>query len=295
MRNERSPNGLRTLGTLAAALLLPNTVLAQPAPESVYAPPEPPPERSGTNEGAVKFDLDVRYMTDYVYRGVEFLEVPAAEDRLNLQFEGKIRFDLGKLPHPFVSVFTNVADSDPISDFQEIRPTVGFDWPIRPLTISAGYTSYIFPDRGSLDTNEVFARLELDDSLIWQTRRPVLSPYVMAAYDWDLYDGIYAEAGLQHTWDVEDYGLTLTLRGHVAYVNGISAFAVDPVADDSPSGFQHYQLSATGVYSLNELLNISRRYGQWSLVGYLNYTDGMDEDLRATTQLWGGVGLRFSY
>ncbi|GIW75539.1 MAG: hypothetical protein KatS3mg104_0602 [Phycisphaerae bacterium] len=56
---------------------------------------------------------------------MELFEAPGSEDQLNLQFDGKISFDLGKLPHPFVQVFVNVAENDPVSNFQEIRPTVG--------------------------------------------------------------------------------------------------------------------------------------------------------------------------
>jgi hypothetical protein len=50
-----------------------------------------------------------------------------------------------------------------------------------------------------------------------------------------------------------------------------------------------------GTYSLNNLFNASRRYGEWSLVGYLYYSDGIANHLRADTRTWGGVGLRFNY
>src|SRR5690242_14032229 len=52
----------------------------QQEPESIYAPPQPPREDEGLNEGGVHIDLTVRYMTDYVYRGIDFSEVGGAED-----------------------------------------------------------------------------------------------------------------------------------------------------------------------------------------------------------------------
>jgi hypothetical protein len=286
-----------TVGTLGAA----SSLMAQAAPQSVYAPPEPPDPKAGVNEGGVRFDIEVRYLTDYVFRGVEFLEVPGSEDSPNLQFQGKVSFDLGKLPHPFVDVFVNVADDDPISSFQEIRPTLGFDWTLKPFTLSAGHTSYIFPDRdgdnGSpdLDTNEIFARLELDDSYFFRSERPIFTPYVLAAYDYDNYEGLYLEAGLKHVLPVENTGLTLEFTGAVSYVSGHPFFSVDPIKDPDPSGFQHYQVGVTGRYSLNELFNVSRRYGEWSFVGYLFYTDGIDNDIAADTQLYGGAGISFRY
>ena len=54
-------------------------------------------------------------------------------------------------------------------------------------------------------------------------------------------------------------------------------------------------MGAIANYSLNTLLNVTRRYGEFSLQGYLFYTDGIDHDLRADTQLWGGVGINFKY
>ncbi|HMO26219.1 MAG TPA: hypothetical protein PKB10_08115, partial [Tepidisphaeraceae bacterium] len=168
-----------------ASVMLAGTVLAdapvalhgltlQQAPETVYAPPQPPQPQSGVNEGAVHFVGEARYMTDYVFRGIERFEVPGAEDRLNLQVHSKFTMDLGKLPHPFLELFVNVAENDPISSFQEIRPTLGFDWPIRPFVFSAGHSTYLFPDRDSLETNEVFGKVAFDDSVIWGTRNPVL-------------------------------------------------------------------------------------------------------------------------
>ena len=67
------------------------------------------------------------------------------------------------------------------------------------------------------------------------------------------------------------------------------------MSDPSENGFQHYDLGLVGTYSLNTLLNIPRRYGQWSLTGYLYYTDGLDNDLTASTQIWGGGGITFRY
>src|SRR5690348_3551785 len=81
----------------------------QPEPASVYAPPAAPREQVGLNEGGVHVRLDVNYMTDYVFRGLDRsdgtgLTVPGQsaksfghEDAPNLQFDGQISWDLGKL------------------------------------------------------------------------------------------------------------------------------------------------------------------------------------------------------
>ena len=280
---------------------------AQPVPETVYPPPEPLTlDDPGVGRTGFHFDLELRYMTDYVWRGIERFDSVAHEDQPNYQIVPRITLDLGKLPHPYVSVFFNAADDDAVSNLEEIRPEFGFDWDVRPLTISAGYTSYIFPDRDGLDTSEIFVRLALDDSRLFHTERPVLNPYVLGAFDFDEFDGIYVELGVGHEFPVEGTGLSFLLNAHLAYVNNHGLFARDdvgivdggdPTGDDTvhDSGFQHYQVGVTAKYRLNELLNIPDRLGQLTVLGYINYTDGIDDGLESTTQLWGGAGFSLKF
>jgi hypothetical protein len=259
-----------------------------PQYESVYAPPTPPAEDNGYNAGAVHTDIDVSYFTNYVYRGVDQFD-----STFNLQFLGKMSFDLGKAPHPFIGIFTNVAESDPTSNFQEIRPYFGADWTVRPLTFTAGLNTYIYPNREDMQTAEFFGKLTLDDSYFTRRDQPLLSPYIMAAYDYDKYNGWYVQAGLEHAFIFADTGLTLTASAAVAYVSGLSQYAVSTGGNDS--GFQHYQVGLEAKYSLNTLLNVPRRYGEWTLQGYLFYTNGLRNDLKADTLLYGGGGIGFSY
>lgn len=270
-------------------------------PESIYPDPEPPKPNTGVNEGGVNLRLTVNYLTDYVYRGIDRSEVGAidpsetgdvTEDAPNLQFDGKLNFNLGRAPHPFIGLFANVFNDDPISRFQEVRPYFGLDWNIRPLKLTAGWQTYIYPERDDFNTSEIFGRIEIDDSVFLGTDKPILSPYVFAAYDHDLYDGLYLEAGVNHDIVLEGTGVTLTLTGNVGFVAGHTYFTAQNGED---TGFQHYEFGLIGSYSLNTLLNVSRRYGEWDFRGYLFYTDGLNNDLRADTQIWGGVGIGFEY
>ena len=140
----------------------------------------------------------------------------------------------------------------------------------------------------------MFAKLTLDDSYFFKTDQPIFSPYVYAAYDYDLYDGWYIEAGLKHDFPIEDTGITLTALADVGCVVSNRQFTGrnDPNAD---TGFQHYDLGLIGTFSLNSMFNTSRRYGEFAVKGYLYYTDGIENDLLADTQLWGGIGISFKY
>lgn len=306
---------------LPAAVVCAETPAPQPAPqhplslmqdpyESIYLPPGPPREEEGVNEGGVNVGLRVSYLTDYVYRGVDQSERLAhidatgafdpaanvgAEDAPNLQFDGSLALNLGRLPHPVAGVFANVFNDDPVSRFQEIRPYFGFDWDLRPLRIQAGQISYIYPEREDLNTNEIWASITFDDSRLWRSERPLLAPYIYAAYDYDLYDGLYVEAGVRHQFELEDTGITMTAVADVAYVLNNAQFTDLSAVQQEDTGFQHYDVGLIGSLSLNRVMAIPRRYGQWTLDGMLYYTDGIDTGLRADTQVWGGVAIGFKY
>jgi hypothetical protein len=190
-------------------------------------------------------------------------------------------------------VFVNTFNADPQSRFQEIRPYIGLEWTLRPVIFTVGHNTFIYPDRDQLNTAEVFGKIALDDSYFFRTDDPILSPYVFAAYDYDLYDGLYVEAGVEHEFIIEGTGIVLTAQASVAYVNSQDQF-ISPGATNG-AGFQHYQLGLIGSYRLNPLLGIPTRYGEWTFKGYLFYTDQIEHNLEADRQMWGGAGIGFSY
>ena len=115
---------------------------------------------------------------------------------------------------------------------------------------------------------------------------------VFGAYDYDNFEGWYLEAGVSHDFHIENTGITITLLGNVSYVYN-HEFFIGPTGEDR--GFQHWEVGAVGRYNLNQLLNIPQRYGTWTLNGYVFYSDGIDKDLRADTELWGGAGIQLRY
>jgi hypothetical protein len=144
-----------------------------------------------------------------------------------------------------------------------------------------------------MNTGEVYAKVNFDDSWLFQTDKPIFAPYIYAAYDYDKYDGWYFEGGLRHEFELEGTGLTLAAVASIGYVLDQPFFATIPGGKDT--GLQHWQVGLIGRYSLNQLFHISTRYGTWNLEGYLYYTDQMDDALKAETQVWGGAGINFRY
>ena len=267
--------------------------LLPPEGESVYAPPAPPREDEGVNAGGVTFDLNFRYATDNVYRAVSRTPPDEHPHSPNIQVDARMSFNLGKFPSPFLGTFVNIHTNDPISRFQEVRPYFGVEWKLRPFILEGGNITYIFPERDELNTGEVYAKVTFDDSWLFRTDTPIFSPYVMAAYDYDKYDGYYIEAGVRHDFVFEGTGFTLTALANIAYVLDHPFFANTPGGRDT--GLQHYEIGLIGNYSLNQLFGFSSRYGTLTLNGFLFYDDRTSSSIKADIQLWGGAGIGFRY
>ena len=297
---DLSPSPAPSNAAAAQDVALPYLASLSPdaEPQSVYAPPAPPTPDEGVNGGGVNTEVDFRYLTDDVYRGVSHnRRSGAGQSAYNYQAQGQLSFDLGKLPHPYVGVFANVNDSDPVSRFQEVRPYAGVVYTLRPVIFDLGYETYIYPERERLtpspNTSEIYLRITIDDSYFLLTPKPVLSPYVYGAYDYDRNKGWYIETGLKHDFDLEDFGVTLTPYADVAYISHFGEQFV--VFDPHKSGFQHYDAGLVLTYSLSDLFDLPPRYGNFAIKGYLNYTGSFSNGLLADDVLWGGVGLQFTY
>ena len=213
---------------------------------------------------------------------------------LNLLIDSRLSFDFGQYPHPFVGVFTDVYNADPVSRFQEIRPTVGADWNLRPFLLEFGDNSYIYPERENFDTSELYLQVTIDDSLLFNTDSPIFSPYALGAFDLHSGKGWYVETGLHHDFVIQDWGLTLTVKGDVAYIARLQQqfIFINTVQD---TGWQHVEGGLTGSYSLNNLLNIPKRFGEFDLTGFILYDGKLSKQLTATNVLWSGGGLAFRY
>lgn len=312
MRNGAVAIALAATTLLSAAALAQTTQPIEPlrlslAPdqvESVYAPPDAPMEDQGSNTGPVKLDLTVAGLTDYVYRGIDYSETGGSEDSPNLQFDASMRFDLGRYPDLFMGIFSNVYDSDPLSKIQEVRPYFGLELSARPLTFTVGNTFYIYPERDDSNNAEVWVKMTLDDSYFFRSDDPIFSPYALVAYSYDGNTGFYIELGVRHDFELDELPLTISPIARIAYVNNNPYYRADGADPTDPfvggtsgpdSGLQHYDLGLELSYTLNGLMKIPQRYGKLDLQGVLFYTDGIDDELRADSVLYGGVGIKFSY
>jgi len=246
------------------------------------------------NNGGAHFSLDFAYANRYVYRGVDHDAVATHGNSLNLLFDGRLEFDLGKYPHPFVELFTNVYDADPLSRFQEIRPIVGADWDVKPFDLQLSEISYIYPERETFNYPEVDFKITLDDYLLLDTDKPFLSPYVLGAFEYQKNEGWYIETGMKHDFVFEDLGLTITPEFNVAWISGLKQQFVF-INNLHDTGWQHLELGVTLSYSLNFLLHVSKKFGEFDVEGYGFYDDRLSSNITSSNAFWGGLGLGFKY
>src|SRR5687768_3714526 len=231
-------------------LAAPAFLMAQPAQqESVYVPPGVGDMQGGYNDGALTIEITARYMTDYIYRGLEVVEPPTHEDAVNFQLGAELRMDLGRLPDPFFRVLTNTAEGDDISNFQIIRPAVGLEWETEAFDLAVGSQSYTYPDRTDLDTAEVFVDLRFNDGVFYSEEEPILGPFILAVWDFDRCEGLYLDGGLRRTFNVADTNFRVTAARPVAFVHDFTLYSAAPENDGT--GFSHYQIGLTREYRLN--------------------------------------------
>jgi hypothetical protein len=288
--------GTSLVGQLSSPDFLPQATLnTQEDPFSSGAPsPAPQWGDQHFNNGSTHFSLDFAYANRYVYRGLDHDVVASHGNSLNLLFDGRLEFDLGKYPHPFVELFTNIYDADPISRFQEIRPIAGVDWNLRPFDLELEHISYIYPEREDFNVPEIDTKVTLDDSLLFDTAKPVFSPYVLGAFVYQKNEGWYLEFGVKHDFTFEDLGLVISPEFNVGWISGLKQqfVIINPLHN---TGWQHYEFGVTISYSLNFLLNVSKRFGEFDVKGYGFYDGRFSNEVTSSNALWGGVGLGFKY
>jgi len=261
--------------------------------QTVYGEPQTPTDQPGVNAGGTHVQLDFDYYNHYVYRGVDHSLVGGRGDSANVESQAQINFDIKQFT-PFVGVFSNVFDSDPLSRFQEIRPYFGGSLNLHPLTLSAGDNAYLFLERRAFDTSEVWGKFEFDDGYMFGLDKPIFSPSIYGAYDYDKNKGWYFEAAVRHDFTIEQTGVTISPYADVGYIyNYQEQFVYINNKDDT--GFQHYDVGVIVTYALNSLLNIPMRYGDFDLTSRIVETGKIRSVLDADNVFWGGVGVEFRY
>jgi hypothetical protein len=117
---------------------------------------------------------------------------------------------------------------------------------------------------------------------------------VLGAFEYQKNEGWYVEFGVKHDFSFEDLGLTVTPEFNIAWISGLRQQFVF-INDLRNTGWQHLEIGVTFSYSLNFLLNVSKKFGEFDVKGYGFYDDHLNSKITASNAFWGGLGLGFKY
>ncbi len=285
-------------GLSVVVLCLPQSASAQVDDPRTVFPAGPAAVTSHRAEPALQLDLSLELATDFVFRGTELPEPAGQEDALHHTADAKLTFNSLTMTgattvRPFLGLLIDLADDENRSAFQRAWPSAGLIFETEDLgRLELGHTTFIYPDRSRLNTNELYLRAEPTPlrADVGGLGTVLLRPGVLLAWDYDAYDGVYAEATLAADRPFETIGLTLGLDATLAAATGLA----ERYGTDA-GGAAFYELGVRGDYQLNTLLNIPRGRGDWSAYARLAYTDGLDGRFDVESQLWGVVGLSLAY
>lgn len=192
----------------------------------------------------------------YVFRGVTVNKNPVFQPTLKLQSGGLT-----------VGAWGNQAmDAEENELEQEVDAFASFDIPFEALTLSVGYTEYMYPDSDYDNDQEIMARISLPTLL-----NPSLAAY--RGVGGGILDSNYYELGLKEEVFAQS-GVTGTLGGTLAYLD----------REAGEDGLSHLTLSAGAAY---KVIGAS--------VNYVVETDEDVNDLEEQEQLFVTTGASYTF
>ncbi len=157
---------------------------------------------------------------------------------------------------------------------QEADLTAAYGATVGSLALSAGYTLYTFPlpGDGEIDlqpTHEGFASIGVADA--------PLSPGLFVAYDFDAFDGLYAEARIGQTFNVAAH--PYTLGAALGFDRGF-------ILEGTDSALSHLALTAGTTFAAGSL----------SFTPLIGFQVGLADEYKGMsgeTLFYGGFGVTF--
>ncbi len=274
-----------------------------------WAQNEAPAESTGWQKPIpVSFSLDYTLVSDYIYRGGNLSEyVGEGRERGNQQLTLGAEVDLGKFGAVGISTWfewfagqqvTAFGDPDAKNDLQEVDYTIywGYDIPGTPVSIETGWIAYTYPHvGGDLNyTNEWYISVGVDDSQLFGTENPVLNPYIAYYLDTDDVDGCWIEMGISHDFALAEMGMAGAPVLSNLTVTPSAVLGIDKDQFDTGSHVHNLLYGLAVSYDLSAALGIPEQYGSFTLTGFVNFSDAINEDV-INDEFFGGISLGWEW
>ena len=275
----------------------------------------------------VTFSAEYTLVSDYIFRGINFSEYAReGREKPNHQLSVAFEIDTADLGLPIGTFggsvwfewFTGQEQLSPWtgSNVQEVDYVVywknglgdtGFEFEF-------GWIAYHFPfirkggspiAKDFAYTNEVYVTVSYDDSKLFGTEGPVLSPYVSYYHDVDDVQAGWLECGVSHDFALTDLGVKDTPILKDLTVSPSLVLTVDHryydrlgVGGNTAIGTRLGNLTygLTVGYDLGGALGLPARYGSLSLAGFLNYCQSFHDDNAAIQdEFYGGMTVGWEW
>ncbi len=255
----------------------------------------------------VSFSLDYTLVSDYVFRGINFSEYRGeGREGPNHQLAVGVEVDLGKAGaigatfwfecYAFQEQLTPGYDGN----IQEIDYTIYYRYEVKPIdtTIEMGWIAYTFPGVGGDGhaTYELYVKLSYDDSKLFGTDSPVLSPYVYYGVDYDAGKcGSWLEFGVSHDFAVFEH-VTVTPSAALGVdIHYLDKFDVAGNGGETSSARLANILYGLNIsYDLSGALNLPPQIGSVTISGFLNYSQAFRDEL-LNDEFFGGMNVGWSW
>lgn len=271
------------------------------------------PQADWTKPVPLSFSVDYTLVTDYIFRGINFSEYPGeGREKLNHQLGVGTEYDAGSLGAFGASVwFEWYAGQQRLtpesgSNLQEVDYSVYWSYGLEPLdaTLELGYIAYHFPRLSGDDecTHEFYVSMGFDDSAWFGTDAPVLNPTVTFYHDVDDFQGSWLEIGVSHDFALGENeslaatpvlkDLTVTPSLTLGIDHRWMAPAVGEGQKSTRLGNLLYGLDVG--YDLSSALDVPEAWGEFSLGGFLYYSQALRSEL-INDELFGGMTVSWAW
>jgi uncharacterized protein (TIGR02001 family) len=216
---------------------------------------------------AVTVDYDLTVASAYVWRGITFTDGAVFQPSITASHASGFSFNTwGNL---------DIDDVNGLSgDFQEVDLTLAYEFGSDAVSASVGLIDYLFPNGVGPETREVFLTLGFDVPL-----QPSFAVY----YDFDVVEGFYATAAVEHG---ADFG-----EGWSYSIGLLAGFASEDFAVVAAGG------TDSGLFNGQATFTVSRELAKGSVGFFVAYTDTLDDDVLPDQEVdfFGGVSLSLSF
>jgi hypothetical protein len=220
---------------------------------------------TSANLYATEYSIAFDIKSNYNWRGLKINDTPVFQPSLsvtnnNFTFEVWGNMDLSN-------------NDEQQFEFNETDYTVSYDKEFSYFGITAGLTYYTYPNDKNYNTTEIFAGVSFFT---------FLEPSIMVYKDIDLYDSLYIQFAISHTFQIMSTGLTISAVGGYSdksFKQGY--FQRKTITTKSPHQYPDSNDFSSGPVDLGLMAELPVKLKKGELIFSISYSNLSDADIHS--------------